>query len=155
LATISRAFYCSETLGGETLSRFLAFHVFFLPAAIFAVVGIHLYLLIHDGISAPPIPGVKVNPKTYRAEYEQVLNDRGVLFWPDVAWRHVVVAFVVVVTIVSLAHFVGPPALNSPPNPSLLANDPRPDWYMLWYFAVLALLPHGLESAFMILAPLS
>jgi len=67
----------------------------------------------------------------------------------------VVVAFAVVVTIVSLAHFVGPPALNNPPNPSLLANDPRPDWYMLWYFAVLALLPHGLESAFMILAPLS
>jgi len=73
---LARFLLGGKTLGGATLSRFLAFHVFFLPAAIFAVVGIHLYLVIHDGISAPPIPGVKVNPKTYRAEYEQLLNNR-------------------------------------------------------------------------------
>jgi ubiquinol-cytochrome c reductase cytochrome b subunit len=144
-----------RTLGGATLSRFFAFHVFFLPAVIFAMVGLHLYLVFHDGISAPPVPGQKVDPKTYRAEYEKLLAERGVPFWPDAAWRDVVTAFVVVVTIASLAYFVGPPALGQPPNPSLLANDPRPDWYMLWYFAVLALLPRGMESAFMILAPLS
>ena len=152
---LARFLLGGKTLGGATLSRFFAFHVFFLPAAIFALVGFHLYLVLHDGISAPPTRGVKVNPKTYRAEYEKLLEERGVPFWPDVAWRDVVVVFVVVLTIVSLAHFVGPPALNQPPNPSLLANDPRPDWYMLWYFAVLALLPRGLESAFMILAPAS
>jgi ubiquinol-cytochrome c reductase cytochrome b subunit len=144
-----------KTLGGATLSRFLAFHVFFLPAAIFAFVGIHLYLVIHDGISSPPVPGLKVDPKTYRAEYEKMLEERGVPFWPDAAWRDVVVAVGVVVTIMALAYFVGPPALTKPPNPSLLAQDPRPDWYMLWYFAVLALLPRGLESVFMILAPLT
>jgi ubiquinol-cytochrome c reductase cytochrome b subunit len=152
---LARFLLGGKTLGGATLSRFLAFHVFFLPGAIFAVVGLHLYLVFHDGISAPPMPGVKVNPKTYRAEYEKLLEERGVPFWPDVAWRDVVAAFVVVVAIVALAYFVGPPPLNNPPNPSLLASDPRPDWYMLWYFAVLALLPRGLESAFMVLAPLS
>jgi ubiquinol-cytochrome c reductase cytochrome b subunit len=152
---LARFLLGGKTLGGATLSRFLAFHVFFLPAAIFTVVAIHLYLVVHDGISAPPVPGFKVNPKTYRAEYEKLLEEKGVPFWPDAAWRDVVVAFAVVVTIMSLAYFVGPPALNNPPNPSLLANDPRPDWYMLWYFAVLALLPRGLESTFMILAPLS
>jgi ubiquinol-cytochrome c reductase cytochrome b subunit len=152
---LARFLLGGKTLGGATLSRFLAFHVFFLPAAIFAVVGLHLFLVFHDGISAPPVPGVKVDPKTYRAEYERLLAERGVPFWPDAAWRDVVVVFFVVLTIVSLAYFVGPPALNNPPNPSLLASDPRPDWYMLWYFAVLALLPRGLESVFMIVAPLS
>jgi len=152
---LARFLLGGKTLGGATLSRFLAFHVFFLPAAIFTMVGIHLFLVLHDGISAPPVPGEKVDPKTYRAEYEKLLAEKGVPFWPDVAWRDVVVAVAVVVTIISLAYFVGPPDLNNPPNPSLLANDPRPDWYMLWYFAVLALLPRGIESLFMVLAPLS
>ena len=76
-------------------------------------------------------------------------------FWPDAAWRDVVVAVGVVMTIVALAFFVGPPELGKPPNPSLLANDPAPDWYMLWYYAVLALLPRGMESVFMIAAPMA
>ena len=106
---LARFLLGGKTLGGATLSRFFAFHVFFLPAAIFALVALHLYLVIHDGISAPPVPGEKVNPKTYRAEYEKLLEERGVPFWPDAAWRDVVVAFGVVVTIAALAFFVGPP----------------------------------------------
>jgi len=67
----------------------------------------------------------------------------------------VMVAVGVVVTIAALAYFVGPPELGKPPNPSLLANDPSPDWYMLWYYAVLALLPRGMESVFMVAAPIA
>jgi ubiquinol-cytochrome c reductase cytochrome b subunit len=152
---LARFLLGGKTIGGATLSRFFAFHVFFLPGMIFVLVALHLYLVVHDGISAPPVPGVKVNRKTYRAEYEKLLKERGVPFWPDAAWRDVVFAFGVVVTIAALAYFVGPPRLGKPPNPSLLANDPNPDWYMLWYYAVLALLPRGMESVFMIAAPLA
>src|SRR5262249_7373985 len=68
-------------------------------------------------------------------------------------WRDVGGALIVVVTNVFLAYFVGPPKLNNPPHPSLPAPDPRPHWYMLWYFAVLAPLPRGGESAFMVVGP--
>jgi ubiquinol-cytochrome c reductase cytochrome b subunit len=152
---LARFLLGGKTLGGATLSRFFAFHVFFLPAMIFGFVAIHLYLVVHDGISAPPVPGEKVDPATYHAKYQKLLDEHGVPFWPDAAWRDVVVAVGVVMTIAGLAYFVGPPNLGNPPNPSLLANDPRPDWYMLWYFAVLALLPRGMESVFMIAAPVS
>ncbi|MBF6568645.1 MAG: cytochrome b N-terminal domain-containing protein [Candidatus Binataceae bacterium] len=142
-----------KTLSGATLSRFFAFHVFFIPAMIFGLLAIHLYLVIHDGISEPPVPGQPVDPKTYRSRYEKLLKDRGEAFWPDVAWRDVIFMTGVVGVIVLLAIFIGPPKLGGPPNPSLLASDPRPDWYLTWYFAVLALLPHSIESAFMVLAP--
>ena len=36
----------------------------------------------------------------------------------------------------------------------MLQADPRPDWYLLWYFAVLALIPPQIENYVMILAPL-
>lgn len=45
--------------GGEdltivTLSRFFGVHIWFLPAALFVVMGIHLYLVIRNGISYMP-----------------------------------------------------------------------------------------------------
>jgi len=48
---------------------------------------------------------------------------------------------------------VGPPAIEKPPDPSLLSADPRPDWYLLWYFALLALIPPRVEGYIMILIP--
>ena len=49
-----------------------------------------------------------------------------------------------------LVRVFGPPELGKPPDPSIIAADPRPDWHLLWYFAVLALLPHGMENWFMV-----
>jgi ubiquinol-cytochrome c reductase cytochrome b subunit len=151
---VARFILGGDTLGAQTLSRFFAMHVFFIPALLFAFVGIHLLLVLHEGISEPPVLGEKVDSKTYMARYHKLLAERGVPFWPDAAWRDVVFGFAVVVAIALLALFYGPPTLGNPPNPSLLAKDPAPDWYLLWYYAALALIPHRLASPFIILAPL-
>jgi ubiquinol-cytochrome c reductase cytochrome b subunit len=125
-----------------------------MPALIFAFIGLHLLLVLRHGISEPPTPGKPVNPKTYRKEYKELVETTGKPFWPDAMWRDVVVAVAMIVVMALLALIIGPPVLGKPPDPSIIAANPRPDWYLLWYFAVLALLPHGTEQYFLVFAPL-
>jgi len=142
------------SIGGATLSRFFAIHVFVLPGIMFAFIGLHLWLVMRHGISEPPVAGKPVDPATYRAEYEELLKKSGKPFWPELAWRDVVVTTGLVIAIALAAFFVGPPALDRPPDPSILAADPRPDWYLLWYFGLLSLIPERIEGYVMIGFPI-
>ena len=40
------------------------------------------------------------------------------------------------------------------PIPTVVMAYPRPDWYFLWYFALLALIPPNIEDAFIVGFPL-
>ena len=147
--------YGGDHLSGLSLTRFFDLHVFVIPGAMMALIGLHLYLILHNGISEPPKPGAPVDPKTYRKQYKQLLNKEGVPFWPDAAWRDALFGSLVIAACVALAATIGAPKLVPTPNPGVIHADPRPDWYLLWYFAVLALSPHSLESYIMFLAPLA
>src|SRR5262245_45224928 len=51
-------------IGGATLSRFFTLHVFVIPGALLFFLAVHLWLVLKCGISAPPVPGQVVDPKT-------------------------------------------------------------------------------------------
>jgi ubiquinol-cytochrome c reductase cytochrome b subunit len=150
---LARLLMGGQTVGGATLSRFFAYHVFFIPAVIFAMVGLHLSLVLRHGISEMPSASRPVDPKTYRAWYENMLKREGVPFWPDAAWRDAVFGVFVIACVVLFAWLFGPPELTKPPDPTLIEAYPRPDWYLMWYFSVLAQLPHGAENYVIVGAP--
>ncbi len=140
-------------IGGATLSRFFAIHVFIMPALIFLFIGFHLLLVLRHGIAEPPTAGKPVDPATYRAEYEELMRKTGHPFFPEGAWRDFVFGTGLIIAIALLAYFFGPPALDKPPDPSIIKADPRPDWYLLWYFALMALTPPQIEGYVMVFAP--
>lgn len=143
-----------NTAGGATLSRFFSAHVFFIPALIFVFLSVHLYLVIFNGISEPPKSGRPVDPKTYRRWYHELLQRDGIPFWPYAAWRDVLFGTLVVLVVFALALIVGPPELGQPPDPTLVNASPRPDWYFMWYFALLSLIPKWSERWVIVLGPL-
>jgi ubiquinol-cytochrome c reductase cytochrome b subunit len=143
-----------QTIGGATLSRMFAYHVFLIPGLLFIFIGFHLYLVYKNGISEMPRAGDPVDPKTYRQEYEEKIKKSGVPFWPDAAWRDMVFGFCVITIILLIAIIIGPPALDAPPDPSNIDALPVPDWYFVFYFAFLALSPPEIESYLMIGGPL-
>ncbi|MDA8693012.1 cytochrome b N-terminal domain-containing protein [Saprospiraceae bacterium] len=143
-----------ETVGGHTLSRFFAYHVFFIPGLLFGIVALHVYLVVRNGISEPPVAGQPVDPKTYRKWYHDLLKKDGVPFFPDAAWRDVVFSVVLVAIISILAFFIGAPELTAPPDPTAINVNPKPDWYLSWLFALFALMPPEIENYVMFLGPI-
>lgn len=151
---LARLLLGGDTIGAQSLSRFYSYHVFIAPAFIFIFIGLHLYLVFRNGISEPPKAGRLVDPKTYRAWYKKYLEEKSVPFWPNAAWRDVIFSSGIVIGIILLAIFAGAPALTSQPDPSVVHTSPTPDWYMIPFFALFALMPHKIESVAMMVGPL-
>jgi ubiquinol-cytochrome c reductase cytochrome b subunit len=151
---IARLLLGGDTLGGQTLSRFYAYHVFLFPALIFIFTGFHLWLVVRNGISEPAKAGHLIDPKTYRQWYKNMLHNSGVPFWPYAAWRDALFGSLTIIAIVVAAVLFGPPALTKAPDPSNIITSPRPDWYLLWIYALFALMPPQIESYAMFFGPL-
>jgi ubiquinol-cytochrome c reductase cytochrome b subunit len=139
-------------IGGESLSRFFALHVFVISGALLFFLAVHLWLVLKCGISAPPIPGQVVDPKTYDAAYEEQLKS-GVPFLGDAMLKDALFSALAVIVVVVLAAVLGPKGPTGPPDPTLAGANPRPEWPFLWLFALLSLSPPGAETFIILVFP--
>lgn len=142
-----------DIIGGESLSRFYALHVFVIPGALVGLLAVHLWLVLKCGVSAPPRPGEPVDPTTYDAAYERELN-AGVPFLGEAMLKDILFSAFAVIVVVIIAAVVGPKGPTDPPDPTLGGANPRPEWPFLWLFALLALSPRDVETFIMLVFPM-
>ncbi len=140
-------------IAGATLSRFFTLHVFVIPGLLIGFVGLHLLMVLRLGINEWPMPGRVVRRETYRDEYEALVRDDGVPFFPDAAKRDIVFAGIVIAALVTCAAVFGPIGPGGQPDPTIIATEPAPDVFFLWIFAALALLPANMETPLLLTAP--
>jgi ubiquinol-cytochrome c reductase cytochrome b subunit len=141
-------------IGGQTLSRFFALHVFVIPGILFACVGLHVWMVLRLGINEWPMPGRIVTKANYEREYHEETAKKGIPFVPDAAWKDAVFAAAIILAVLTCAYFLGPFGPTGPPDPTIIQTAPKPDFAFLWIYAVLAYLPPALETPMLFIAPI-
>jgi len=140
-------------IAGETLSRFFAIHVFIIPSMLMAFVGVHLLMVLKLGINEWPVPGRIVKRETYLKEYHELTQKNGVRFFPDAFRKDLIFSGLIIIALVLCAAIAGPIGPKGQPDPTVVQAIPRPDFFFLWSFAALALLPAKLETPLLIVGP--
>ena len=120
-----------ERVSGATLSRFYGWHVAILPALATLVLMVHLLLVQIQGMSAPP------------GSTDEAERRRPMRFFPDFALRDLfgwIVALAVLVAMAALFPWeLGEKADPFAPAPANI----RPEWYFIFLFETLKLVPGG------------
>jgi ubiquinol-cytochrome c reductase cytochrome b subunit len=140
-------------IAGATLSRFFALHVFVIPGMLIAFVGLHLLMVIKLGINEWPMPGRIVKRATYETQYHALTKSEGAPFVPYAVWKDMFFAAFVTLAIAACAYYFGPFGPTGQPDPTIIQTAPKPDYFFLWLYALLSLLPPSLETPFLLIGP--
>ena len=140
-------------IGGPTLTRFFALHVFVIPGILLVMVGLHLWMVLRLGINDWPMPGRVVRKSTYVHEYHELTKKTGIAFIPDAAWKDAIFAAAIMLSVIACALLFGPFGPTGQPDPTIIQTSPKPDFAFLWLYAVLAYLPPSLETPVLFIAP--
>lgn len=141
------------TISGATLSRFFAFHVFIVPGLLLFFAAMHIWMVLKLGINEWPMPGRIVRRSTYVEEYNQLTHRDGIPFIPGAFWKDLIFSAAIVAAVAVCALVFGPKGPGGVPDPSIIQTVPKPDFFFLWIYTLLAYLPPYLETPFMLIAP--
>jgi len=140
-------------IAGATLSRFFAVHVFVIPGMLIAFVGLHLLMVLKLGINEWPMPGRIVRKATYIKEYHELTHKDGIPFVPGAVWKDLFFGGCVLLTLAIVAAYFGPFGPSGRPDPTIIQTAPRPDYFFLWLYALLSLLPPKMETPALLIGP--
>jgi ubiquinol-cytochrome c reductase cytochrome b subunit len=151
--SIVRLMLGGPIIAGATLSRFFALHVFVIPGLLIAFVGLHLLMVLKLGINEWPMPGRVVRRGTYESEYHELTKKDGAPFFPYAVWKDLFFAACVILAIAACALYFGPFGPTGQPDPTIIQTAPKPDYFFLWLYALLSLLPPSLETPALLVGP--
>ena len=140
-------------IAGATLSRFFALHVFVIPGLLIAFIGLHLLLVIKLGINEWPMPGRVVKRATYVNDYHELTKKEGAPFVPYAVWKDMFFAAFIILAVAACALYFGPFGPTGKPDPTIIQTVPKPDYFFLWLYALLSLLPPSLETPALLIGP--
>jgi ubiquinol-cytochrome c reductase cytochrome b subunit len=140
-------------IGGATLSRFFAVHVFLIPGLLIGFVYLHLLMVLKLGINDWPVPGRIVRRATYEGEYRELTKKDGAPFVPYAIWKDMFFAAFVILAVAACALYFGPFGPSGMPDPTIIQTVPKPDYFFLWLYALLSLLPPSLETPALLIGP--
>jgi len=140
-------------IAGATLSRFFALHVFVIPGLLIGFVSVHLLMVLKLGINDWPMPGRVVKRATYLSEYHALTKRDGAPFVPYAVWKDMFFAAFVLLAVGACALYFGPFGPTGRPDPTIIQTVPKPDYFFLWLYALLSLLPPSLETPVLLIGP--
>jgi ubiquinol-cytochrome c reductase cytochrome b subunit len=140
-------------IAGATLSRFFALHVFVIPGLLIGSVALHLLMVLKLGINEWPVPGRVVRRATYMRDYHKLTKDDGAPFVPYAIWKDLFFAGCVLLAVAACAMYFGPFGPTGKPDPTIIQTVPKPDYFFLWLYALLSLLPPSLETPALLVGP--
>jgi ubiquinol-cytochrome c reductase cytochrome b subunit len=120
-------------LGNLTLTRFFGFHVFLLPAALGIVLAVHIVLFRRHGVT----------PRASRKDAE--LDAKTEPFWPRQVTYDMIFFTFVLATLAAITIRNHGASLEAPADPSS-GYPARPEWYFLWLFELLKVVPGWMEG---------
>jgi ubiquinol-cytochrome c reductase cytochrome b subunit len=141
-------------IAGATLTRFFALHVFIIPGTLLLLALLHIWMVLKLGINEWPMPGRLVRRETYIQEYNELTHKDGIAFVPGAIWKDLMFAAAIVCAVVICAVLFGPIGPGGPPDPTIIQTVPKPDYFFLWIYSGLALLPPQLETPVILGAPI-
>jgi ubiquinol-cytochrome c reductase cytochrome b subunit len=140
-------------IAGATLSRFFALHVFVIPGMLIAFVGLHVLMVLRLGINEWPMPGRIVKRATYERDYHALTKREGAPFVPYAVWKDLFFAGFIILAVAACAFYFGPFGPTGQPDPTIIQTAPKPDYFFLWLYALLSLLPPSMETPFLLIVP--
>ena len=140
-------------IAGATLSRFFALHVFVIPGLLIGFVALHVLMVVKLGINDWPMPGRVVRRATYLSEYHALTRKEGAPFVPYAVWKDLFFAACVLLAVAACAVYFGPFGPTGRPDPTIIQTVPKPDYFFLWLYALLSLLPPSLETPVLLIGP--
>jgi ubiquinol-cytochrome c reductase cytochrome b subunit len=132
---LARLFGFSDGIGVLTFSRFYAAHTMLLPAVMVFLVVVHVGLVRRHGVA----PGTTPLGSSQK-------------FYPKQAWRDVIAVFVAFIILFAAAALLEVP-LERLADPTDKSYTPRPEWYFLFLFQLLKVLPGPLEFVGTVILP--